>query len=134
MNSVGILKSNDLSCLKWYRDCMSLTGDKQHFPEEVMRLVELCKRDMLASEVWLFGSRARGDHRGDSDYDILAVIPDEAPDDIDTPLAAFHLRRRSGAHADLFTTRMSDFFGAKTVLNTISYAVAREGVRLDRDS
>ena len=27
-------------------------------------------------EVWLFGSRARGDHRPDSDLDLLAVLPD----------------------------------------------------------
>jgi predicted nucleotidyltransferase len=29
-------------------------------------------------DLWLFGSRARGDHRPDSDWDVMAVVPDEA--------------------------------------------------------
>ncbi len=100
-------------------------------PKEVRHLVELCKTEMLAMEVWLFGSRARGDNHDRSDFDILAVIPDDAPEYIDSPRAAFRLRRQSKAHADLFTVRASDFAGATDVPNTISYAVAREGVRLD---
>ncbi len=67
--------------------------------------------EMQAGEVWLFGSRARGDHRPDSDYDLLAVVPDNATEGVDTPMAAFELRRRSKAHADLLTGRMSDFIG-----------------------
>jgi uncharacterized protein len=30
------------------------------------------------AEVWLFGSRARGDHRPDSDWDIVALSESEA--------------------------------------------------------
>lgn len=105
--------------------------DKTAMPDEMRHLVKLCKRDMGALEVWLFGSRARGDFHEDSDYDILAVIPDDAPDHIDSPLAAFRLRRKSRAHADLLTARASDFHEARTTVNTISYAVAREGIRLD---
>jgi uncharacterized protein len=28
-------------------------------------------------QVWLFGSRARGDARPDSDWDLLVVVPDD---------------------------------------------------------
>jgi uncharacterized protein len=100
-------------------------------PVEIRRLVELCKREMKASEVWLFGSRARGDCGDDSDFDVLAVIPDDIPGDVDTPVAAFRLRRKSKAHADLLTARMSEFLAARTTPNTISYAATHEGVRLD---
>ena len=100
-------------------------------PEEVILLVELCKSEMGASEVWLIGSGARGDHRAESDFDILAVVPDDAPQGVDSPLKAFRLRRQSGAHAELLTARYSDFVSAKTVPNIISYAVVKEGVRLD---
>ena len=30
-------------------------------------------------EVWLFGSRARESHDADSDWDLMAVLPDSAP-------------------------------------------------------
>lgn len=109
------------------------TGGKSALdvPDEVRLLVELCKSEMRAAEVWLFGSRARGDARDNSDYDILAIVPDEAPADVDTPGAAFRLRRRSRVCADLLTVRMSDFLAARSTPNTISHAVAREGLRLD---
>ncbi len=110
---------------------MLKNSNKAVLPDEVHRLVELCKYDMGASEVWLFGSRARGDFRENSDYDLLAVIPDNAPPDVDTPVAAFRLCRKSRAHADLLTARMSDFIAARSTVNTISYAVAQEGIRLD---
>jgi len=100
-------------------------------PPEVKVLVQLCRTEMHAVEVWLFGSRARGDHRPDSDYDILAVVADDAPEGVDTPMAAFELRRRSKAHADLLTGRMSEVIGARDVPNTLSYIVHREGVRID---
>jgi len=108
-----------------------ITTHKMALPSEMLRLVNLCKTEMNASEVWLFGSRARGDFHENSDYDVLAVIPDDAPDNIDTPVAAFQLRRKSRAHADLLTARMSDFTEARSTINTISYAVAQEGIRLD---
>jgi predicted nucleotidyltransferase len=30
-------------------------------------------------EIWLYGSRAHGTHRPDSDWDLLVVVPDGAP-------------------------------------------------------
>ncbi len=94
-------------------------------------LVELCKSDMYASEVWLFGSRARGDSHAHSDWDILAVIPDDAAEDADSPICAYRLRRKSGLPADLLTARQSEFLSAKDTVNTISHTVKREGIRLD---
>lgn len=34
--------------------------------------------------IWLFGSRARGDARPDSDFDLLAIFPDEDSRDLDS--------------------------------------------------
>ena len=39
----------------------------------------LCDRlvfALRADAIWLFGSRARGDARPDSDFDLLVVLPD----------------------------------------------------------
>jgi predicted nucleotidyltransferase len=104
---------------------------KTDIPAEVRYLVHLCKTEMMATEVWLFGSRARGDHHADSDYDLLAVVHDDAPEDIDSPLNAFRIRRRSGAHADLLTARQGDFDSAKTVPSLLAHTIVNEGIRLD---
>lgn len=95
------------------------------------RLVDLCKSDLEASEIWLFGSRARGDDRPGSDWDILAVIPDSAPQDCDSVQKVWKVKRASGLLADLLTVRAGEFDESLTTVNTISHAVAREGVRLD---
>ena len=76
-------------------------------PDEVRRLVELCKLELGAMEVWLFGSRAHCDFYINSDYDLLAIVPDDAPADADGPAAAFRLRislgrrRESGSTTDV---------------------------------
>jgi len=42
---------------------------------EFRRFVRRLKRELHAARIILFGSRARGDHRPTSDYDILVVSP-----------------------------------------------------------
>ena len=42
-------------------------------------------------EIWLFGSRAEGRARPDSDYDLLAVLPDDAPESALDLLKAWEL-------------------------------------------
>lgn len=95
------------------------------------RLVDLCKSDLDATEIWLFGSRARGDDQPGSNWDILAVIPDSAPQDRDSAQKVWKVRRASGLPADLLTVRAGEFEGSLSTIDTISHAVAREGVRLD---
>ena len=96
------------------------------------RLVELCKEKLSAEQVWLFGSRARGDHRDDSDWDILAVVHDEAPDEVMDPVRIWKVGRESGVLTDLLTVKMSEFIEAQGSVTTISHIARREGVRLDQ--
>jgi predicted nucleotidyltransferase len=42
----------------------------------IERIVEVLDPE----EVWLFGSRARETHGPDSDWDLMAVLPNTAPD------------------------------------------------------
>ena len=53
------------------------------FVEEprLRNLIALCQAELFAEEIWLFGSRARGDHRPDSDWDILVVARDGTPEE-----------------------------------------------------
>jgi len=53
------------------------------FKDEAAALAFLRDRLVAALRprmVWLFGSRARGDARTDSDFDLLVVLPDGLPD------------------------------------------------------
>jgi predicted nucleotidyltransferase len=43
-------------------------------------LVERIAARLAPEEIWLFGSRAEGHARPDSDYDLLAVLSDDAPE------------------------------------------------------
>lgn len=101
------------------------------FEAKLPRLVDLCKRDLEAEEVWLFGSRARGDHRPDSDWDILAIIRDDASEDVLDPITIWKVGRASGVMTDLLAVKKSDYLEAQSSVTTLSHLVATEGIRLD---
>lgn len=79
-------------------------------------------------QVWLFGSRARGDARPESDWDLFVVVPDDTDDDLFDPLVAWRLVRGSGVPADVIPCRNSDFLHACDTVNTLSHTIAQEGV------
>ncbi|MFO0590341.1 MAG: nucleotidyltransferase domain-containing protein [Polyangiaceae bacterium] len=81
-----------------------------------------------ALQVWLFGSRARGDARPDSDWDLFVVVPDDTNDSDMDLRTAFRLQRGSGVRADVIPCRASDFREARDTVNTLSYVVANGGV------
>ncbi len=82
-------------------------------------------------QVWLFGSRARGDARPESDWDLLVVVPDDTSDDQLDLLFLWRLTRGSGVPTDVIACRASEFREACDTVNTLSYVVANEGVRID---
>ncbi len=43
-------------------------------------LIDRIREQYHPRQIWLFGSRARGDHRWDSDWDLLAVVDDDTPE------------------------------------------------------
>ncbi len=81
-------------------------------------------------QIWLFGSRARGDARADSDWDLLVVVPDGTDDEHMDPMAAWRLQKGSGVYADVIPCRRSDFEVSRDVVNNRCNEVAREGVLL----
>lgn len=95
-------------------------------------LIALCRSELGAEEVWLFGSRTRGDHHPDSDWDLLAILPDDTPEEMLDPIRVWQVRRRSGLNADLLVVTRSDFLDAQDSVTTLSAIVAREGVRIDQ--
>ena len=79
--------------------------------EVVRRLVEAYRPE----RIYLFGSVARGDAGPDSDYDIMVVVPDDAPPE---------LRRSRAAYVALWGTGVASDVLVWTALN---FAPARSG-------
>ena len=80
--------------------------------------------------LWLFGSRARREHRPDSDFDILVVLPDE-PATIATDYRhALEPLLGSGLPCDVVPCPHSDFERAKNTPGTIAHEAFHAGRQL----
>jgi len=88
------------------------------------RIVEACRPE----EVWLFGSRARGQARPDSDWDLLVVVPDETDDSQLDPLVAWKMCNGTGVPADVILCRVPELREDRRIPNTLGYEVERDGV------
>ncbi len=56
------------------------------------------------AQIWLFGSRARGDAQDYSDWDLLVVLPDSYPGDLD-PIETWRIGREARVEPTSFRTR-----------------------------
>jgi predicted nucleotidyltransferase len=81
-------------------------------------------------QVWLFGSRARGEAQAHSDWDLFAVVPDDVPEEELGPLASWRLRKESRTRADILPCHASAFREDRETPNTMPYEIAREGILL----
>lgn len=84
---------------------------------------------MHPEQIWLFGSRARGEAREDSDWDLMAILPDGAPEqDLDLASVWSRLRDLRLERVELFTMTRSDFDAWRHSLGTLAEVVASTGV------
>lgn len=90
------------------------------------RLVERYRPE----QIWLFGSRARGDATADSDWDLLVALPDDADDQEFDPVWPWRLRRELKIRADIVLCTMRDVSEDFSTPNTLFFEVAKEGVRI----
>ncbi len=77
--------------------------------------------------IWLFGSRAHGEGRSESDWDLLAVVPDDL-EGVDDPLTAWRLRGDSTVPCDLILIRAADFREDQDTPNTLAFEAAHRGI------
>ena len=97
-------------------------------------LAEVLRRLREAYEperVYLFGSRARGEAGPDSDYDLLLVVPDDAPAERRDSTLAYRALRGTGVGADVIVWPHSRFEARKHVVCSLPATVLREGIVLD---
>jgi predicted nucleotidyltransferase len=93
-------------------------------------LAELVRRLVIAlrpERIYLFGSRARGEAGPDSDYDLLVLVPDDAPPERQNNDTAYRALRGTGIAADVIVWKRSDFERRKHVVTSLPATVLREG-------
>ena len=90
-------------------------------------LEEAERLGIRVERIILFGSRARGEAREDSDWDILIVVSEDA-----SPQALKRLRRslylRLSIPVDVITVKRSYWMKYRESPGTIAYEAMREGV------
>lgn len=93
-------------------------------PGVIERIVEV----LSPEQVWLFGSRARQTHGPDSDWDLMAVLPDTASDrDLDLAAVWGKLRDLRRLRIEVIPIRRRDFEDERDTPGALAEAVAREG-------
>ena len=92
----------------------------------VARIVERLNPE----QIWLFGSRAEGRARPDSDYDLLAVLDDTASEASLDLLNAWEITCGLGVPADLVPCTRSDFEWEKDEVGTLARAAYHRGRKI----
>lgn len=96
-------------------------------------LAEIVRRLVEAYDpegVYLFGSTARGDAGPDSDYDLLVVVPDDAPKERKRSRLAYEVLRGTGVAADVLVCTHSYFEQRRHLKASLPGTVLREGKKL----
>jgi uncharacterized protein len=91
--------------------------------EIVRRIVDAYK----PLKIYLFGSKARGDFGQDSDYDLLTIVPDDAPPEKRRARLAYKMLRGTGTAADVLVWTMGSFERRSRVVASLPATVLREG-------
>jgi predicted nucleotidyltransferase len=90
---------------------------------------ELEKQGLNAVKIILFGSRARGDFRPDSDWDFLVVIDKDISFSEKKSLTA-QVKRKLEIPNDVILKPLSSFQRDKDIVGNISFFAQREGIEL----
>ena len=94
-------------------------------------LLDRIKEAYHPLQVWLFGSRARGDNRPDSDWDLFVVVPDDAPARLFDPELSYQVQKDlQGVYADVIPWPVSNFREDWGVVNSLPHEIACDGVLL----
>ena len=78
--------------------------------------------------VILFGSRARGDARVDSDIDLLVILDDDAPPALRTLKAGYESRRGYNHPVDVIPVREAAYRKRAKIAGALAYEAETDGV------
>jgi predicted nucleotidyltransferase len=83
--------------------------------------------DLRPDAIWLFGSRARGDHRANSDFDLLVALPDGREDEAYSYEAVARPLVASGLPYDVVPARWSEILSGARQSGGLVARVINEG-------
>ena len=95
-------------------------------------IVSVLKVEFQPSRLFLFGSRANGNARVDSDYDFVLVVPENTKTRHDNMAKARHLLdEKCNISADVFVYSQNEFDEWKDELNSIPETAKNTGLEID---
>lgn len=83
-------------------------------------------------DVLLFGSRAKGTAKQDSDWDVLVVLPDDADERLLDPLLGWETQRGTGVCADVLCSLRTEFLQDAVVVNSRTHQIMDHAIRIGR--
>jgi predicted nucleotidyltransferase len=98
-----------------------------HQADKLERAIGRIVEAMQPEAIYLFGSHARGEAGPDSDYDLLVILPDDAPATRRSLRATAEIPRDPGVPLDIVPCRRSVFESKRDRVGTLSYQATREG-------
>lgn len=107
-----------------------MTTLHEHMLSDDRALAEIVRRLVAAfqpEQIYLFGSKARGEAGPDSDYDLLLVVADEAPPERKRSRLAYQALRGTRTAADVLVWSRGDFDRRLHLAASLPATVQREG-------
>ena len=102
-----------------------------HLTEEDVRALScIIERLVDAYEperIYLFGSKARGDYGPDSDFDLMVVVPDDAPENRKRSRLAYERLWGTGTAADVLVWTHGRFETRAHLRASLPGTILREG-------
>lgn len=99
--------------------------------EKIQNIIQILKKEFHPKRILLFGSRARGNHRSDSDYDFVLIGDISSLPKIERMQRASDLLYPLGITADVFFYSEEEFNNWKEEFSPIPEVALREGRELD---
>lgn len=104
---------------------ISLQNDKN-----LNEIVQKLKTHFQPLKIYLFGSRANGTAKSDSDYDLFLIIKDSAQTKIERMQEANQVLWGRSVSIDVFIYTEAEFNSLNSDLNSIANTVSAEGLEL----
>ena len=113
---------------------MTAVALSERFDPALQTVLDRLRHFAPVERLILFGSRARGDHDQNSDWDLCVILPDDIPAGLYTPASMWETVRDVGLTIQVVPMRRSVFEERRHDLNALAHDVALEGIVLFEES